>query len=673
MSIPVSLQAIPRWITWRNVEGKKIPSVPINDPTKWRPFSEVHSPLSGKEGGLGFVLDVSDDIGGVDLDGCRNPETGVLTSWAMSVVRAFNSYTEVSPSGTGVKIFCKGAPTVISPNVLVMGATPPGGKTPQIEVYTSGRYFAVTGERLADFPEEVGYNPEAWLKIVTLIRDKANASDGKDRKPRREKSGQGSRNMLLASIAGAMRKRGMEYDAIYAALKIENEKRFDPPLPEREIEVITKSVCRYSPDDMSFTRNKNQEIIANSQDNIRTALERMGVKLRYDRFSDRALIQEGTQPEVALEDAIVNRLWLDIDQTFHFRPSVEFFKMVLPNECRKNPFHPVLDYLDALQWDGVKRLDTWLTTYAGAADNEYTRAVGKIVLVAAVRRARYPGCKFDEMLILESPQGTNKSTLISILAKEDNWFTDDLPLAADSKEVIERTAGKWIIEAAELSGMRKNETEALKAFLSRRAENARLAYERLTTERPRHFIVIGTTNSQYYLKDSTGNRRFWPVRVANIDLAKVKADRDQLWAEASALEKERFPIRLDPALYELAALQQERRRVDDPWEHTLAAALEGFVGRIQTTDIWLLLGIPVARRSQFDNERLGEVIKRLGWERLKVNMFHKGQKVNRYTYQKGTAEERKLWLRLDWDTEHNECSVAYCDPHGQPPEEDGLE
>src|SRR5262249_41330144 len=157
--------------------------------------------------------------------------------------------------------------------------------------------------------------------------------------------------------------------------------------------------------------NGNGAIIANSQGNIITALEKLGVRLRYDAFAERALI-EG--PEAApcrhFDDAEAEALYLLIDACFGFKPGTDFFFMLCRTEARKYAFHPVRDYLDGLKWDGVARLDRWLVEYGGADDTEYTRAVGALMLIASVRRIRQPGCKFDEMPVWESEQGLEKST-----------------------------------------------------------------------------------------------------------------------------------------------------------------------------------------------------------------------------------------------------------------------
>jgi len=121
-----------------------------------------------------------------------------------------------------------------------------------------------------------------------------------------------------------------------------------------------------------------------------------------------------------------------------------------------------------LVWDGKKRIDNWLRTYGGAESTEYTRAVGELVLVAGVRRIRDPGCKFDEMMVLESPQGMNKSTALQILAGPDEWFTDSIALNAKNKEAIEHIRGKWIIEISDLAGYSPARIEEVKAFLSRK-------------------------------------------------------------------------------------------------------------------------------------------------------------------------------------------------------------
>jgi predicted P-loop ATPase len=309
--------------------------------------------------------------------------------------------------------------------------------------------------------------------------------------------------------------------------------------------------------------------------------------------------------------------------------------------ARRNRRHPVREFLDDLAWDGTPRLDRWLSTYMGAKETEYTRAVGALVLVAAVRRVRKPGCKFDEMVVLEGPQGGFKSTALKVLAILEDWFSDDLPLNAKPQQFIEQTVGKWIVEAGELKGMRKGDVDSLKSCLSRQRDRSRMAFGHLPLERARQFVIIGTTNSDRYLKDNTGNRRFWPVRVGEVKIDDLRRDREQLWAEAAAREAAGASIRLDPDLYGAASEEQARRRVEDPFVETLGAMLNGAEGKLRSIDAWAIVGVPEGQRTQDHNQRLGDAMRELGWERTKLRF----DGVVEHCYAKGDARAR--WRRVE--------------------------
>lgn len=370
-----------------------------------------------------------------------------------------------------------------------------------------------------------------------------------------------------------------------------------------------------------FETGANGAVLAN-QANIRLAVAKLGAELRHNEFTGRSECTglAGFGPDVG--DAVLDRLWLTVEERFKFRPGFDYFAKVVMDTARANSYHPVRDYLDGLAWDGTPRIAALLPKYFSAADTALNRAISAIVLIAAARRVRQPGCKFDEMLVLESEQGRDKSTALTVLAGE--WFSDDLPLNADSKTVIERMHGHWIIEAAELKGMRRGDVEQLKSFLSRRRDKARMAYGRLPVEVPRQSIIIGTTNHSNYLKDGTGNRRFWPVAVGAIDVEALRRDRDQLWAEAAHREAAGESIRLDPALWADAGEQQEERRVEDPFFERLEAALGVLQGKVSSEDVWTLLGVPPGQaRTPELNERRGAAMRRLGFERTKMR-FTKG-------------------------------------------------
>lgn len=351
--------------------------------------------------------------------------------------------------------------------------------------------------------------------------------------------------------------------------------------------------------------------------NFRLAIKLLEVRLEYDEFADRATVHnlEGFGPQ--LDDAAVTRLWLLLDERFGLHPGKDKFWSIVSDMARKNTRHPVREYLDDLVWDGTPRVERLLTTYFHAEDTDLHRAFARLVLVAAVRRVRKPGCKFDEMLVLESEQGTEKSTGLAALAVRSGWFSDGLYLGSDTKRQLETTNGRWILEASDLDGMKKAEVDSLKAWLSRSVDRARMSYERMPAERPRQFIVVGTTNHERYLRDTTGNRRFWPVKVGRTEIAALRRDRDQLWAEAAVLEAKGASIRLDPELWGDAAQVQAAREVEDPFLMTLELALGKVqvAAKIKAEDVWSILGVPTGQRSQTHNARLGDAMRRLGWRR----------------------------------------------------------
>ncbi|WP_232622012.1 virulence-associated E family protein [Corynebacterium glucuronolyticum] len=225
-------------------------------------------------------------------------------------------------------------------------------------------------------------------------------------------------------------------------------------------------------------------------------------------------------------------------------------------------FHPVRNYLKALPpWDGVERVDTLLVTYLGADDNIYTRAVTRKTLVAAIARVMRPGIKFDQVLILNGPQGVGKSTLFAKLAGE--WFSDALTMTdMKDKTGAEKLQGHWIIEIGELSGMRKMEVEIVKSFISRTDDKYRPAYASVVESHPRQCIIVGTTNAEDgFLRDITGNRRFSPVKVTGVGEKKAWEVTDeevkQIWAEALTYYKAGEPLHLTGEVAELARVQQD--------------------------------------------------------------------------------------------------------------------
>jgi hypothetical protein len=382
--------------------------------------------------------------------------------------------------------------------------------------------------------------------------------------------------------------------------------------------------------DDKLIRNSDGEV-QSSPENIRRAIGALGVRLSYDLFKGEPLIGGLPGHGPALNDYALRRLWLEIDAQFRFRPPQQLFNEVALDLAYQKRFHPVADFLDfECIWDGKPRLDRWLIDYAGAKDTPYVRAVSAMVLIAAVRRIRVPGTKFDEMLVLESAeQGLGKSTLVAALAVFLEWFTDSVPLNADDKRMMEAMAGKWIAEIAELQGMKKGEVEHIRSQLSRQADRARMAYARLSEERPRQYIMIGTTNATTaapYLADLNGNRRYWPVEVGRCDIEGFIEVRRQIWAEASEREAKGESIRLPESLWVEAGREQQDRSVGNAFADKLAPILGAHEG---------ILGIPIQQRDAHA-AKFGMAMKSLGWERSQRRLARGATR--EATYSKGVSE-----------------------------------
>jgi len=232
-------------------------------------------------------------------------------------------------------------------------------------------------------------------------------------------------------------------------------------------------------------------------------------------------------------------------------------------------YHPVKQYLDNLpEWDGTKRMDMLLTDYLGAENSEYTRSVIRKTLTAAVARIYQPGTKFDSVLILNGPQGIGKSTLFTKLAGA--WFSDSLTLTdMRDKSGPEKLQGYWILELGEMAGMKKTDVETVKSFLSRVDDKYRASYGLNVESHPRQCVIVGSTNTESgFLRDITGNRRFWPVRVNGQSIKKpwqiTVGEVTQIWAEAVASYKAGERLYLEGDVAAMAVSEQaEAMETDD--------------------------------------------------------------------------------------------------------------
>ena len=376
------------------------------------------------------------------------------------------------------------------------------------------------------------------------------------------------------------------------------------------------------------------------------AIHALGIMVRYDLFHNRIKVtyngESKTIHEGLLTDNTISAIRSLINNTYRLDCGDPNTLAAIREIAWNNAYDPVLDMLNQCQskWDGKTRLDTWVIVYLDCEDTPLNRAIGRLALIAACRRARKPGCKFDNIIVLEDElEGTNKSTAIKVLAGDDENFSDQSILGASDKEIQEQLDGIWIHENADLAGMTRAEVDKVKAFASRQFDRARPAFGHVREDRPRRSTEWGSTNKEEYLLSQTGNRRFWLLKTGKINLEALKRDRNQLIGEAATYEAANETITLAESLWPAARDAQEQRRVKDPWEDILEnIPVRVDISKDQTTDfvtiihtsgdghervervasadlLAYVLNVPKAQQSSFHSQRLAQAMKRAGWTR----------------------------------------------------------
>ncbi|RTL06502.1 MAG: hypothetical protein EKK62_12910 [Acidimicrobiia bacterium] len=314
--------------------------------------------------------------------------------------------------------------------------------------------------------------------------------------------------------------------------------------------------------------------------------------------------------------------------------------------AENNTVDPLRDYFAGIRgtWDGVERLDLWLTTYLGVPASPYSRAIGRRFLLGAVARALVPrdsteGEKVDNVPILEGAQGMGKSTALRKLCPIPGlFFDDDLPIG--DKDAAQAIRGKFIVELGELSALSRHDFRLIKGFVTRQVDTYRPSFGRVARDFPRRCVFVGSTNDDEYLKDPTGNRRWWPVRcgvVGPIDWSGIERDRDQLWAEALMCHDRGDPRYVDSEdLRKLCEAEQARREQGDPWEERVAAFLTDrharwdvehhaphppagcpcvYCSGVTASAVLSAIGLSVEKQTRAEEMRVAVIIKALGWKR----------------------------------------------------------
>lgn len=374
--------------------------------------------------------------------------------------------------------------------------------------------------------------------------------------------------------------------------------------------------------------NEDEEIEAKSYRNASLYLineKSVAGLFVYDEFADRVFLSRRPRWEENTGELWADRVLEDVDATratgwlegYGVKLKPTEVQRCIIDAAKRFMVNPVQEYLGALKWDGKARIDNWLTYYLGAISTPYTNLVGPRWLISAAARAFDPGCQVDTMLILEGPQGLKKSTALRVLATfgGHSYFTDDLT-DIGNKDAIMQLQGSLIVEIAELAAMMKKNSEDVKSFLSRRVDKYRPPYGANTVERRRRCVFAGTHNpgAVAYLKDETGARRFWPVRVTACDIAALDQDRDQIWAEAVHRWRSGERYWLEDSEIALATVEQDERQEEEIWAEAINRCLEN----ASTKSAALILtevGMPQKDQNAPAFKRLAAYMHRIGWKK----------------------------------------------------------
>lgn len=349
--------------------------------------------------------------------------------------------------------------------------------------------------------------------------------------------------------------------------------------------------------------------------------------LRYNKFA--GIVE--WQGEL-ITDVDITAIRLAVSDTYNYVAGVAATSEMVTYTAHQHSYHPIVDYLDGLVWDGKPRINQFLTEYATGEDTPLNHELGRRFMISCVARVLRPGCKVDQVLILAGPQGVGKSTFFRALAS-DEWFSDS-SLDIRNKDAYQSITGNWIYEMAELAAMRPRDAETVKAFLSAQEDRFRPAYGRNIVHQKRQVVFVGTTNEEEFLNDPTGARRFWPVKVSGrprVDL--VKQDRDQLWAEATEAFRGGEHWHLVGNLnYDLSRTHKEYA-VTDPWSRAitqwLAVApkppgISWTIGEILKAAV----DVEIDKQNKAQSMRLGGALVALGWTKKRAKVD--GVRANRW-------------------------------------------
>lgn len=352
---------------------------------------------------------------------------------------------------------------------------------------------------------------------------------------------------------------------------------------------------------------------------------------RFDQFANQIVVArqppwQGSQFEVRLmRDTDITEATCHLETVGMMTDMNKVFK-IIETVANKRAFHPAREYFNALSWDGEERLKSWLFTYFGANNEpfDYLAFIGKKWMTAAVKRVFEPGCKFDHILVIEGSQGTGKSTALLELStfgrdKQKSYFTDSIKISGiQNKDTISTIQGSLIVELAELVGFSKKDDAEIKQWITLRKDVCRPAYGRLVQDFPRQFVLAATTNDYEYLKDPTGNRRYWPFKSDSVEIELIKKDREQLWAEAVHLYKSGLYIGPTHEEMVMAEREQAKRMTSDVWEDDVIGTMQNMIAMgnrpIKTDELMKEMGMELRERDARSQRRIAGILTAGGYE-----------------------------------------------------------
>jgi predicted P-loop ATPase len=353
--------------------------------------------------------------------------------------------------------------------------------------------------------------------------------------------------------------------------------------------------------------NDKSQPLSNTHNAIAAVAGSMHGTVHFDEFKQRVTVHWPEETERDWTDVDTTRLQAQLQKAGMASMSATSVRDAVELVAHQHPTNGIAEWLLGLQWDGTRRLSTWMTHALGTPSDRYHIRAGRNMFIGLVARAMRPGCQVDEAVVLEGPQGSFKSSALGVIGGE---YFKELTANPNSKDFEQQLLGVWLGEFAELDALRRTEVTRIKQFMTNRTDHFRLPYGREYVDLARRIVFCGSTNNTEWLNDPTGGRRFIPVRVGKVDLGWLRANREQLFAEAVRLFQAGRKWHRYPKEETLA--QQEQRSVEDPWEDLIARYL---CGRQEVTVADIInhaLDLPARDQNKAASTRVGMTLGRLG-------------------------------------------------------------